>query len=208
MVALPYLHPVVETPWFEGQPPWPWPIADRKGFSFMRLSGEMTESEVGSVMAQLVSYNQIDGETTVNGLLSEAVAAESLLLPGGIQASEGEREIDPGCCCGLESWREWVACLGSGRSPWMGHDPDPWIGWAGGVVRIWSGGGITPAQEPIAIEFERGRFAAELSGVEQDLRAFLPLVANWARYAGFTDPPALCRKLGECFKITGAVEAE
>src|SRR5438105_359893 len=52
--ALPELHPVVEAPWFEGAPPWPWPIADHKAFVFFRLSSEMTAPEVGSVMAQLV----------------------------------------------------------------------------------------------------------------------------------------------------------
>jgi hypothetical protein len=163
----------------------------------------MTAPEVGSVMAQLVSYNQIEGEPTVDGLLSAVAAAESLVLPGGILASCGDSEIGPGCCCGLEEWREWVKCLESGQSPWMGHDPDPWVELAGEVILVWSGGGITPVANPFAVEFERGRFAAELDRVERDLRAFLPLVAEWARDGRFRDPQALCAKLDDCFNITG-----
>src|SRR5262249_13642502 len=48
------------SPWFEGTPPWPWPIADRKPLSFIRLSEAMPSLDVGSVIAQLVSYNQLD----------------------------------------------------------------------------------------------------------------------------------------------------
>jgi hypothetical protein len=86
----------------------------------------------------------------------------------------------------------------------MGHDPDPWIEWAGEVVRIWSGGGITQPRDPFAIELERGRFAAELGRVERELRAFLVLVTDWARAVPFSNPAALSCKLGECFKITRA----
>jgi len=204
--VLPELHAVVEAPWFEGSPPWPWPIADRKVFSFMRLSGEMTHAEVGSIMAQLVKYNQVEAEPTVGGLLSGAIAAEGLILSGGIEVSAGEREIRPGCCCGLEGWREWLACMKSGESPWLGHDPDPWIEWADAVVRVWSDGAITSSRERFAVEFERERFVAELGRVEEELRAFLPRVAEWAREVAFPDPMALCRKLDECFKITGGGE--
>ena len=75
MVVLPELHAVVEAPWFEGSPPWPWPIADRKAFSFMRLSGGMTHAEVGSIMARLVKYNQVEAEPTVGELLSGAIGS-------------------------------------------------------------------------------------------------------------------------------------
>jgi hypothetical protein len=208
VAALPELHPVVEAPWFEVAPPWPWPVADHQACSFVRLSGEMTGAEGGSVMAQLVTYNQIEAEPTVEGLLLGAIAAESLLLPGGVQASIGEREINPGCCCGLEEWREWRECLDTAQSPWMGHDPAPRIEWAGQAVQVWSDGGLGPTTDAFAIEFEQGRFAAELDRVERDLRGFLAVIADWARKAGFSDPLALCCKLDTCFRITRAEGGE
>ncbi len=206
MVALPELHPVIQTPWFRGTPPWPWPIADRKPFSFVRLSGQSTEAEVGSFIAQLVSYNRVEAESTLAGLVAGVVAAESLVLPGGVQASAGEYEIGPSCCCGLEQWRDWLECLESGDSPWMGHDPSPWVEWADGIVRVWADRGLDPAA--VAIDFERGRFVAELGRVGRELRAFLPLVEEWARSGGFPDPPALSRKLDAYFGITGPVAAD
>jgi len=201
VVPLPELHAVVEVPLLKG--PWPWPIADRKPFSFIRLSGGCTEAEVGSVIAQLVKYNLGEPESTAVGLLARVVAAQSLRLPGGVQACAGEREINPSCCCGLEGWRAWSECLESGPSPWMGHDPAPHIEWAGELVRVWSDGGQSAVADAVAVGFGRGRFVAELSRVERDLRAFLPRLAEWASAHDFPDSSALCRKFDACFGITG-----
>src|SRR5262249_5798833 len=39
--------------------------------------------------------------------------------------SDGEPILLPGCCCGLEDWREWIAFLDAGAAPpWCGHTPD------------------------------------------------------------------------------------
>jgi hypothetical protein len=192
------LHAVVETPWFEGVPPWPWPIADREPFSFVRLSGEMAAAEVGSVMAQVVRYSQIEAEPTAEALLSAVVTDETLILPGGVRASERERVINPGCCCGLEMWREWIEFPESGRGPWTGHDPEPWLELTGGIIRVWSDSG----RDGFFVDFELGRFRAELARVESDLRAFLGLVSAWAAGVGFRERAALCRKLDECFGIS------
>lgn len=162
----PQLNPVVEAPSLEAQPPWPWPIADRRPISFIRLSGEMSDSEVGLVLAQLVMYNRIKAKPTVAELLAAVIADEGLLLPGGVQASAGELEINPSCCCGLEDWRSWLLCLSTGDSPLA-----PWIESAGEVVRVWSDGGLLDqAPDAFAIAFERARFVAELERVERDRR--------------------------------------
>ena len=162
----------------------------------------MTELEVGSVMAQLINYNNEEFDSTVVGLLAATVAEECLSLPGGIQASDGGREINPGCCCGLEEWREWLECPTSGRSSTMGHDPFPWIEWAEDI------GNGSPDSNAFTIAFERERFVAQLERVERELRAFLLRVEAWAEAVGFPDPPALCRRLDACFGITEPVVAE
>jgi hypothetical protein len=202
VTSLPELFPVVEAPWHDGSPLWPWPIAEQKPFSHIRLTEDMSELMIGSVIAQLVSYNQFEVGATASGLLNTTVSAESLSLKGGIQASDGEREINPSCCCGLQEWRAWLACLASGESPWMGHDPTPRIEWDGDTVRVWSD---SAAPDAYAIEFKRDRLIAELGKVEQRLRALLPQVWKWATAIGFTDPHALCRRFDECFGITGPV---
>jgi len=73
VAALPELHPIAEAPYFKDVPPWPWPIADCRSFSFIRLSGDMTDLEVGSVMAQLVGDNNVESKSTTAGLLAGAI---------------------------------------------------------------------------------------------------------------------------------------
>ncbi|MFO0800954.1 MAG: hypothetical protein U0804_26105 [Gemmataceae bacterium] len=195
------LRPVVEAPWFEGAPPWPWPIADRPPFSFVPLSGDMTDAEVGTVMAQLMKDNDVPAGPTAADWLAGVVAADHLILSGGIQASDGDREINPGCCCGLEGRREWTTGLASGAQPWTGHDPAPRVEWAGDAARIWSDGAITAAPDAFAVECERSRFAAELWHVERDLTAFVGRVTRWARSHGVADALPLRRRLESAFSI-------
>lgn len=206
VVNPPELHPVVEAPWFDGTPPWPWPIADRKPFSFIRLARAMEHVDVGSVIAQIVT--DLDAAPTIPALAASVLEAESLQLPGGLQASQEGREINPSCCCGLEGWREWLWCLESGESPWMGHEPTPWVEWQGGVARVWSDGGMVglPGDHAFAIQFDRECLASELDRVSRELVEFLSLVEAWAVTTGWPDPRALCRKLDSCFGITKAAE--
>ena len=160
----------------------------------------MTAGDIGLVFAQLVNYNRIEGRG-IDALQAGIVEAESLILPGGLQSSCGDQEIDPGCCCGLESWREWKQVL-EGRSPWLGHDPAPWVELSGSVVQVWSDGGLGEARDAFSIPFERQRFEAELDRAGKELRTFLTLSAAWAQSAGFSDVDGVCRKLDRCFAIS------
>jgi hypothetical protein len=194
----PELCPVVETPWYEGQPPWLWPVAARELFSFMPLSGDMSNEDVGLFFGQLVNYNNIEGDD-IEALQRCLLDAADIVLPGGVLIRCGDREIDPACCCGLEDWREWEQFLRGGVSPWLGHDPFPWVERAGDVVRVWSDGGDEPAPQAFAIEFEHARFAAELRRVETVLQAFAERVGRWAADIGFSDPGAIRRKIERRF---------
>lgn len=186
----PELCPVVETPWFEGEPPWPWPAARREPFKHMALSGDMSDEDVGLAFGLLVSYNDIKGDQT-DILERNLVNAEALILPGGLRVRSGGREIAPACCCGLEDWREWERFLDSGVSPWLGHDPFAWAELADDIVRVWSDGGSEPAPDAYAIEFERSHFEIELRRVEKELYAFASRAEHWARGAGFSAPDAV-----------------
>jgi hypothetical protein len=160
----------------------------------------MTAADIGLVFARLIDYNHIEGHD-IGALQAGIIAAESLILPGGLQTSLGDQEINPSCCCGLECWREWERVL-EGGSPWLGHDPAPWVELSGDVVRIWSDGGLDEAPDAFSIALERPHFQAELDRAAQELRAFLERAAAWARTAGFSDANALCRKLDTCFAIS------
>lgn len=196
--ANPHFQAVVEVALYEGEPLCPWPIADCKPFSLIRLSGKMTDRQVGLVFAQLVNYNNLESEGDTNNLLHQVIQAETLVLPGGLQVRSDDKVINPSCCCGLETWRDWLRFLKTGRSPWLGHDPSPWVEKAGGLIHAWS----DKKAKSFHIDFQPSKFDAELSKVQQDLSEFLARIESWAGRVGFSEPSKLSRKFDECFNVS------
>src|SRR5690349_19218545 len=43
--------------------------------------------------------------------------------PGSLRITAGDLVIDPGCCVGLDEWRDWARVI-SGEVIYLGHDPD------------------------------------------------------------------------------------
>ena len=123
-----YLYPVAEIMDYKNGLLFPWHIPNSNRFSLMPLSGNMTEAEVGLVFAQLVNYNHLPRGGNTKEILDSIINSSRLTLPGGIQVREVfGKVISPGCCCGLEGWRDWLRFLETGTSPWLGHSPTPWI---------------------------------------------------------------------------------
>jgi hypothetical protein len=189
---------VVESPWYQGEPPWLWPVAARTPLTHLPLNGSLSSEDTGLIFGQLVSYNSIPGHNIAE-LQSGLLDADALILPGGLRIRSGGREIAPACCCGLEEWPEWKKFLQNGVSPWLGHDPSAWAELAGGIVRIWSDGGLQPAPDAFAIEFERSHFETGLRHVENELCAFAERAEHWARDVGFSAPEAVRRKFVQHF---------
>lgn len=196
------LQAVVEAPHLQEEFLCPWDLQTLEPLSWIRLSGEMSEQEIGSVVAQLVQYNQLGFLGEVQWVLDRILKAESLILPGGLQAIFGDQVIDPSCCCGLETWREWQVFLTTGNSPWLGHDPSPWVEASNEQVSIWSGGGLGEStQNAFRIDISRSTFRQALQNVEQDLQNFLYCVESWAQTIGFKQSTDLSRKINDCFDI-------
>ena len=164
------LQAVVETPHPQGEFACPWNLQTLEPLSWIRLSSEMTEQEIGSIVAQLVQYDQLEFSEDSHLVLDRILTAESLILPGGIQAILGDQTIDPSCCCGLETWRKWQAFLTTGNSPWLGHDPSPWVEANHEQIRIWSDGGLGEStQNALRIDVSRSTFRQAVQNVEQAL---------------------------------------
>lgn len=186
----PELFPVVELPWFEAGCPYPWPVSDRPPFGHLRLSGQVTDAEVGSVVAALAKNGEVEPGSAAE-VLARLVRSEELLLYGGVAVADRDRHIRPGCCCELHDWRQWLDGLRTGHSPWMGHDPAPRVEWGDSVVRVWSDGGVGPAPDAFAIDLPRERVVGQLARVEADIRAFAARLVDWAAVVGFAEPLAL-----------------
>ena len=160
------------------------PLPDLPGYPEMiRLSSSSSEAEVAAVVAQLTVYGGTDKTPlTMEQLVNEPVR----ILPGGLQAVSGETVIAPSCCCGLETWREWIDLLKGGGSPWLGHDPAPWVEKLKGSFVVHSDGGLGEDGGPVTgvvtqISFSRSELEAAVELVQTDLAGFLMRLEDWAR---------------------------
>ncbi len=83
----------------------------------------------------------------------------------------------PGCCNGLEDWREWHAVLEGNGQVGFGHNPDPRAERHGETVRLTVDADLNDS--PV-IEFPGADLRRLLAGAEHDLACFLALAAVWA----------------------------
>jgi hypothetical protein len=188
------------------KPPWPWPIVDFDGF--IRLYGQTSEPETGSVMATLLSYNRLEKTGTPVDLLSRIIDAKTLVLPGGLAVIAPDVEpIFPSCCCGLEGWREWISAISSRQSPWLGHDPWPWVEFAEDGIHVWCDGGLG-GEGSYSIDFTESAFREALHEVHRDLIAFLGLCKKWAEAIGFSASNQFVNRLDRAFSIFGEWDTE
>lgn len=164
------LRPVVEAPrtpqaFWCPLPPEPWP-------DFVELSSSATHAEVALVLLQLATYNRKGAGAPLQP--AELLAAEALVLPGGLMAGDGEQVIAPSCCCGLEGWAEWWLAIDDGSSPWLGHDPSPWLERQDDRFRLWPDE-VTPERAAdTPIRFTTAELQAQLERVPATLEGFLP----------------------------------
>jgi hypothetical protein len=196
------LQAVIELP-LERELPCPWTISFTTPLRWIQLSGEMTPAEIGLAVALLIQHNQLDLAGDMTTVLEQLLAATELIWLGGLQAiGEGDRHITSGCCCGLETWREWPDFLHTGQTPWLGHSPSPWLATAGELIKIWSDGGQGESLiGAFSIDVSRADLQAALRLVERDLQAFLWSVESWAQAMGFPHSRELRQQLDRCFNI-------
>lgn len=202
MISSLQMQAVIEAPYYEGEFLCPWETPEFKPFSKIRLCGKMDYPQIGLVFAQLAQYNKIEITTDRQTVLRQILKSQRLILPGGIQVVCQDRgTISPSCCCGLETWREWIDVLKTGTSPWLGHDPSPWIEIKGDVVRVWSDGGIIQVSNAFHVDISRTHFKELLMLVERDLQEFLFCIESWTQEIGFVESRELIHKFDECFSI-------
>lgn len=170
-----------------------WPVSVPADSPYLALSGELTPASVGTAMAVIVSYNDnildMDGNDVPKGpgpawAIQRLARAECLLAQGGLRVRDTDAglTVNPGCCFGLESWREWAE-LSDGESLWLGHDPDSWAEHLGSTIRV-RPGKIRGAETALAagppVEIPAGDLPGLLEDAHQKLQDFLDLLEPWA----------------------------
>ncbi|GAA1098738.1 hypothetical protein [Kitasatospora arboriphila] len=163
-----------------------WPVVETEQFALLPLHGGLTPAEVGTVMMGLAEYLRDDDLPPrpddpvghfLHGLLT---ADEGLCASGGLQVTDTSTGVvfRPGCCDGLEDWREWHRVTEAGEPLWYGHEPvTPAALPHGDTVRLVVD---TLRSDSEVIEVSVDELRRLLAGAERDLAAFLVLAAGWA----------------------------
>ncbi|MFE3899366.1 hypothetical protein ACFXPY_03095 [Streptomyces sp. NPDC059153] len=169
-----------------------WPVAEGEPFRYLTLSGELTTAEVGTAVMRIAQCNDIDPDPNVGddrpprpvdplgSFLHGLLTFDSLFAGGGLRVTDSSTGITflPGCCNGLEDWREWCTVVDGSGPVSFGHDPDPVAELVGDTVRLIVD--IEQSDSPV-IELSAMELRCMLDGVERTLADFLALAADWGR---------------------------
>ncbi|MGW5738456.1 MULTISPECIES: hypothetical protein [Streptomyces] len=183
-----------------------WGVAEPSEERLLRLSGDLSERQVGTAMAVLAEYGKgprVPGENDARDgmeLVRRLVAAECVVAPGGLRVRDTATGVTvlPGCCFGLENWRDWIELLDGGE-PWFGHDPEPHAEHLGAVIRMWPD---AAHPEATPVDIPRAELRRLLGSVQDDLVAFLNSVQGWASCRFACLAPALIARLDEGLGVT------
>jgi hypothetical protein len=160
------------------------------------LSGRMSRADVGTALAAIAQYNCGEAGPDGPALLGRLLEQDRIIMSGGLLVRDTVSGvvIEPGCCQGLEDWRDWYGVL-DGVHPWLGHSPDPKVE-IGEVVRVWPD--CRHADGP-ACSIPLAELPVHLAVVQQDLAGFLGLVRECAPYGMGAD---LADAFDEHFRIS------
>jgi len=166
---------------------------------FHRLHGHMGAEELWEFLVALCEYGV---ESKRPRTLTEAVECllkrKTAVLAGGLIAVKDKYKLFPSCCCGLESWREWTQIVQDGPSPWLGHDPDPWVDTKGSNAIFHNG--LKVENEDLEVSYSDLKRA--LIQTEKEFAAFLTTLRKWLIDSNIRSADEVCRKIDKWFLIT------
>ncbi|MFC9330816.1 hypothetical protein [Kitasatospora sp. NPDC057015] len=164
-----------------------WPVAKAEPFGFLPLSGELSSAEVGTAVMRIAGCNDVDPDgdrpprpvDPLDSFLHGLLTFDNVFAAGGLRVTDNSTGITflPGCCDGLEDWRDWHRLVDSGGLLGFGHDPvSPVAERLGDTVRLTVN--AEQSDSPV-IELSLTELRHLLAGAERDLADFLALTAHW-----------------------------
>ncbi|MCX5070327.1 hypothetical protein OOJ91_31210 [Micromonospora lupini] len=179
---------VIRVPTVAGASSPPWPVEGLAPGTWLALNAGCADGRVGLFVAALaarIDFQPPGGrDEVVNALLAE----ELLIVAGGLQVRDSATGtvVTPGCCAGLEDWRDWTQ-VSTVDSPWLGHDPGPEVEVVGDDLRVWQDGGPNRHRgrwAGIHVDLPHTALPGLLRGVQRDLVGFLDALDGWATRVG------------------------
>ncbi|MEV0111034.1 hypothetical protein AB0H42_32575 [Nocardia sp. NPDC050799] len=206
------MQAVVEVPVFDTESPQPWPVASVAAGSWLALDAGCTDEEVGLFVGTLAHRLDVESPGGRDEVVARLLAEEILIVAGGLRLLDmvTGMAVVPGCCAGLEGWRDWGQVL-TGGSPWLGHDPWPEVEiGSDGDLRVWQAGGANRHHGRWAgtsVVLPRLILPDLLRNVRQDLVGFLALVKQWTGRSGLGENgTALVEAIDRNFTITAPLD--
>ncbi|GHA70743.1 hypothetical protein GCM10010348_74540 [Streptomyces anthocyanicus] len=180
------MHPVLEIYAPDGFDLWP--VAEIKPFGWLPLSGELSSAEVGAAMMRIARCNDIDPDgdrpprpaAALDSFLHGLLTFDNLFAAGGLRVTDHSTGVTflPGCCDGLEDWRDWHQFVDDGSLLGFGHAPvSPIAERFGDTVRLTVN--AEQSDSPV-IELCVTELRLLLDGAERDLADFLTLATDWS----------------------------
>jgi hypothetical protein len=166
-----------------------WPVGEHKSYGYLVLNGELTPVEVGTAVMRIADYNDFEPEeehgpcptdplgTFLHGLLT----MPDLLAAGGFRVTDYATDtvfVEPGCCSGLETWRDWLEVLDGTGCSYFGHNPSSMAERVGDSVRL-TLDAYGDEDSPV-IELPVDQVRTLVTGAQRDLQDFLNLAGSWA----------------------------
>ncbi|MDX2732885.1 hypothetical protein [Streptomyces sp. PA03-2a] len=166
-----------------------WPVGEHEPYGYLVLNGELTPAEVGTAVMRIADCNDFEPEeehgpcptdplgTFLPGLLT----MPDLFAAGGFRVTDNATDtvfVEPGCCNGLETWRDWLEVLDGTGCAYFGHDSFSVAERVGDIVRLTLDAHGTDGSPLIELSVDQVRRL--VAGAQQDLQDFLSLAGTWA----------------------------
>ncbi len=174
----PWPHHVVLTPERPEPPPGPYvglPF-DAVDAHWFALDGACSDLALGTIFAAVLDYSlpEADSDDPVT-LLAQLAAAENPTCHGGAVVRAQSRDtpvVAPGCCCGPESWNDFIFPLQLDWSPYCGHSPDYWFDVTDRDV-------LVRADNELLATLDRESLVAAITTATEHARAFSARMRPW-----------------------------
>ncbi|MDZ4776622.1 MAG: hypothetical protein SGJ23_07535 [Alphaproteobacteria bacterium] len=177
------MEPVVAMP--SRDLPFAWAKID-PARQWLALSGAGDDAEVALLVAILAKENDVPDGASIVETVELLGVAEPFTVDGGLRVRHGDFVLEPSCCGVLSDWRGWEGLEPGALTPWMGHDPAPWVATNADAAVIYLDGGAEN-DRPTTSEHVRVSYveiAAALAKAVADLEGFQKRLEAWlARHA-------------------------
>ncbi|MFE2585283.1 hypothetical protein [Streptomyces sp. NPDC059378] len=166
-----------------------WPVGEYGSYGYLVLDGELTPADVGTAVMRIAASNDFEPAKEhgpcptdpLGAFLHGLLTMPDLFAAGGFRVTDtatGTVFVEPGCCNGLETWRDWQEVLDGTGCSYFGHDPSSAAERVGDTVRLTLD--VYAKDGSPGIELPVDQVRVLVARAEADLRDFLCLAGTWA----------------------------